>query len=294
MDDKKIALISPSSPADTDLLQQSVRFIESYGHRVIQSPKFNLRNWYCAGTVENRIQDLLWAINEADCDVIWIARGGYGLLQCLDHLSDIPMTEKIVIGSSDSTILLEALYRTGSRKLIHGPMVEKLSAYNDIQSQKYVMDIISKDFLIPVRKFVPANALAIRDHVIEGSVAGGNLTVMASLCGTKFQFDGTDKILFLEDVKEPLYRLDRVIHQLYFSNVMSGVKAIVLGEFMDCSFSGDEEQKVELLVAKLLEPLSIPVFFGAEFGHGPHNLAWKYGAKATLRNGNLTYMNTKL
>lgn len=284
-----IAIIAPSSSPDMEYLKLGIDYIESLGHRVILSPNINARTGYCAGTAKQRADDIRWAFEEAEGNVVWMARGGYGLVHCLPELQRLAATHKTVIGSSDATLLLELLYQRGSTRLIHGPMVERLAWYSDDKSKKSVTTWLHRDPATVSMKLKSANAVSDGNQTITGPLTGGNLTVIASLCGTPLQHDAKGCILLLEDVKEPLYRIDRSLQQLILSGVFNRVKAIVLGEFLSCTVGSDVMVDIIPKIIDILMPLQIPIYYDGPFGHGKHNISWPYRKNGEIRNNCLYF-----
>lgn len=283
-----VAIIAPSSGPDMKYLKQSIDWIESRGYRVVLGPHIEARSGYCAGSAKQRAHDLRWALEEAEGNTVWLARGGYGLVHCLPDLLSLPSTDKTIIGSSDATLLLELLCQRGSGRLVHGPMVERLAYYSDEQSQNAVMAWVNGKAGEIFWRLKPGNSLAHTCQPCRAPLTGGNLTVIASLCGTVLQHKAQGCFFLLEDVNEPLYRIDRCLQQLIFSGVFNGVKAIILGEFHACTASGQREKDIIPKIIDILAPLKIPLFYDGPFGHGKHNIAWPYRQNATLSGSCMT------
>lgn len=253
--------------------------IRSWGYRVVAGKHIDQAWRYTAGTVEQRNEDLCWAMEDPEVDIVWLARGGFGLQHCLPHLP-VFSEDKIVIGYSDATALLNFLYLRGHRKLIHGPLVDTLATEVDDATRARVQQLLQHP---------ESNGSILGNMVINpdstntsGLLIGGNITMLASLVGTPWAARTCGSILMLEDITEHAFRLDRCLVQLLSSGALDGVRAIVLGEFIRCFMPAGADYSASELVADILRPLNIPIIQGAPFGHGKKNLAWPFGRLAKI------------
>jgi len=280
-----IAVIAPAGVPEIADLETGMRLLREWGFHLIEGPHARARHRYQAGSVAERAADLAWALSAPGIDAVWLARGGYGCVQCLPGLpADLPR-DRLVIGCSDATALLAALACRGHTHLIHGPMVEGLVARADETTRAWIRDLLMGGTL-PEMKVQPVCG---PKEPVSGPLVGGNLTVLASLAGTPYAMRSADAIVVLEDVGEVLYRLDRCVMQLRLSGALRHARAIVLGEFVRCHPPRGAGYTVTEVLPDLFEPLGIPVYATAEIGHGERNLAWHYGGAATLRDGALQF-----
>ena len=275
-----IAVIAPAGPLDTADLDRGLALLRDWGFKVVEGRHLRERHRYTAGTLAARSGDLNWALNDAQIDAVWLARGGFGCIHCLPLLPpDLPK-DRIVIGCSDATALLVALAARGHGNLFHGPMVEGLVVRADDATRAWIRHRLMGSE--PHR--IDVTPLCGPQKEVAGPLMGGNLTVLASMAGTPFAMPPEPGIVVLEDVSEALYRLDRSVAQLRLSGALHHAQAILLGEFLRCPPPKDAAYSLEDVLLELFEPLGIPVFSTTEIGHGARNLAWKYGEVITLKD----------
>jgi muramoyltetrapeptide carboxypeptidase len=281
---RTIAVISPSGIPDPQGLEQGLALIRSWGHDVVEGKHLRATWRYMGGTGKERSDDLCWALREPGIDVVWVARGGFGIQHCLAALPEHSVDDRVVIGCSDVTALFQFLYLRGHRQLVHGPWVDALATGVDDatrDSVRKVLDLGRQGELMTTRTSAGHEA-------VRGPLLGGNLTMQASLCGSPWQLRANGAILMLEDVTEHAFRMDRSLLQLRNSGALDGVRAVVLGEFTRCHLPANADYTADQLVAELLQPLGVPVVVGAPFGHGRSNLAWPYGREARLQGNRLS------
>ena len=278
---RTIAAISPSGIHEPSKLAQSIELVESWGHRVVCGPNHEKRHLYTAGTVSERISDVRWAMESPEIDVIWFIRGGYGTAQLLAHLP--PVCTKPIVGFSDATALLAHGWTQGPDKprwseLYHGPVLNSLYSLCDDDSQRHVQRWLATGQTPNMRgeyAFGPRTTVA-------GPLVGGNLCVLASLCGGSTLGDYKGCILALEDIAEPLYKIDRMLLQLEISGVFDGIAGILLGSFHNCHPPRDAEYTLMDVLKERLAHLDIPVYVNSPFGHNDINWIWKYGQQTQL------------
>jgi muramoyltetrapeptide carboxypeptidase len=273
-----IAVIAPAGVPEPADLETGMGLLRHWGFHLIEGTHLRARQRYQAGTVAERAADLAWALTAPGIDALWLARGGYGCVQCLPDLpADLPR-DRLVIGCSDATALLAALASRGHTRVIHGPMVEGLVARADETTRAWIRDLLMGCTLPELK----VQRVCGPKQPVSGPLVGGNLTVLASLAGTPYALRAADAIVVLEDVGEALYRLDRCVMQLRLSGALRHARAIVLGEFIRCHPPRDASYTAMDVLPDLFEPLGIPVYATTEIGHGPRNLAWHYGGAVCI------------
>jgi muramoyltetrapeptide carboxypeptidase len=288
---RTIAVVAPASIPNREGLERGIELLRSWGYRVVLGKNVHATWRYSAGTVSQRAEDLRWALEDPEIDAVWLARGGFGVQHCLPVLAAVSLSDKMVIGNSDATALLQYLYLQGQRRLIHGPTVETLVDEVDDATRDAVRQVLAS----------PEHAGALHGTSVIGSYAaprtgpvlGGNITMLASLAGTPWALRAAGSILMLEDITEHAFRLDRSLLQLRLSGALEGVNGIVLGDFIRCHLPPGADYTASELVADLLRPLGVPIVQGATFGHGKTNLPWQYGRAATLEGFSLSFSNTQ-
>jgi len=281
----RIAVVAPAGIPDPDLLEAGMALLREWGYEVIPGEHLRAFFRYNGGTTQQRTQDLNWALTGEGIDAVWLARGGYGCVHCLPHLPAMPPKNRVLVGNSDATSLLSALYGRGHTHLIHGPMLESLATRVDDETRSGMQRLLTTSEAPALR----VDQLCGPPGNIEGNLVGGNLTVLASVAGTPWGLAETQGIVMLEDVGEAAYRLDRCVMQLITSGVLRAARAVVLGEFTRCTLPRNATFTIADIMRELLEPLGLPVFTSAEFGHGGRNFPWMYGGCASVQEGAVKY-----
>jgi muramoyltetrapeptide carboxypeptidase len=281
-----VALVAPAGPVDDQAIRTATRRCRDLGFVPVPGDSVTRRLGYLAGTDEERAADLQAAIG-GDATAIWALRGGYGTLRTLRHVDLEPLAHqpKAFIGFSDNTIVHLALRRLGLVSF-HGPHA----------GYRHFPDVTASVFRSVVMSDRPAGVLPLPDGVrprtlvpgtAEGPLVGGNLAMLGAACGTPYQPDTRGAILFLEDVDEAPYRVDRLLVQLRLAGLLDGVAGVALGDFTppaDVNGSPDGPTADDVLL-ELLAPLGVPIVAGLPFGHGEENWTLPVGVRARLDGG---------
>lgn len=286
----RVALIAPAGPVDDERIERAITNCERLGLEPVIAPAARERADYLAGSDAMRARDLRDALTDPAIDAVWAIRGGYGTMRTLAELRQLPQhPPKPYIGFSDNTAVHLALLRSGVVSF-HGP-----HAGGDFP--EFTEDAFRRVLFEPeAAGTLPlddggAAPVRIRGGTATGELTGGNLSLVAALIGTPWQPELRGRLLFLEEVAESFYRMDRMFTQLRLAGILDGVAGIVLGRFAGCC--GDEpERTIEDLFAELLEPLGVPVASGFPFGHVQANWTLPMGVRARLDadEGSLTLL----
>ncbi len=277
-----IAIISPSSSTDTTTINGGIRTLESWGYHCVVGP--NALNDYhgFAGTIDERLSDLLWALREPSVKAVMCSRGGDGAAHLLARLSldTLRQYPKTIIGFSDVTALLCAEARAGV-KGIHGSMCWALKTYegNDTISQT-LRRLLQGE--LPTYRVAP-HPLDIKGRA-EGIVVGGNLSVYNDLAGSDFDpllLD--DIILFMEDTGEGMSKVDRMLHNLEIRGLLPHLRGIIVGQFNKYKHPENSFQDMYQMLHEYMKHYGIPVCFDFPVGHAHlRNFPLLTGARATL------------
>lgn len=277
-----IAIISPSSSTDTTTINGGIRTLESWGYHCVVGP--NALNDYhgFAGTIDERLSDLLWALKEPSVKAVMCSRGGDGAAHLLARLSldTLRQYPKTIIGFSDVTALLCAEARAGV-KGIHGSMCWALKTYegNDTISQT-LRRLLQGE--LPTYQVAP-HPLDIKGRA-EGIVVGGNLSVYNDLAGSDFDpllLD--DIILFMEDTGEGMSKVDRMLHNLEIRGLLPHLRGIIVGQFNKYKHPENGFQDMYQMLHEYMKHYGIPVCFDFPVGHAHlRNFPLLTGARATL------------
>lgn len=293
--DGRLALIAPAAAIAEDVLEATLAQLDVLGVRYHLGQHVRARHRYLAGTPEQRLDDLHQSFTQADISAVWCLRGGYG---CAQLVADIDWTllrqasPRPLIGFSDLSILLEAFAQRGL-PAIHGPVAtalghQALSAPGGQRERLASMQALWS-LLKGQHRQLPLRHISGPQHVVEGTLQGGNLTALASVCGTAAELRlAEDSILILEDVGEPYYRLERSLWQLLHSFAGQRPRAVCLGSFTDCPRRG-VQHSLEQIIGEYLAPLGVPLYGDLPSGHGDVNYPWPYGQRARLSGGNLSW-----
>jgi muramoyltetrapeptide carboxypeptidase len=236
---------------------------------------------YLAGADDARLAALVEALKDPEAKAVFLGRGGYGLLRIIDRLDTALLREnpKPIVGFSDGTALLAFAAQAGVAA-IHGPVVTQLARLPAEDHAALFSLLESPEPQALLRGLSP-----LRPGGAVGPLLGGNLEVFTRLLGTKYLPDLDGAILFLEDVGERPYRIDRLLTHLQLAGVFDRVAAVIFGDLVGCEEPPGSHVGSPLaadVVKERLARLAVPVALGAPVGHGSRNLALPYGVRAQL------------
>lgn len=277
-----VVIISPSSAlADGALIEGAQRTLEGWGLRVRVAPHALDHVGHFAGRDADRLADLMDAVRDPEVKCILCSRGGYGVLRLLEAADLAPLKEqpKWMIGFSDITAMHAAFSQVGCCSL-HAPMAKALAHSH---SNKRVLHNMH-DILFGLKTMnykVDAHPMN-RLGKAEGRLFGGNLSLLYALQGTPFQFPFDGAILFIEDLSEKLYHIDRMMHNLRLSGALSRIGGLVVGQFTDMVPNVEFGQTLEEIILSMVEGYDIPVCFNFPVGHVGNNVPLVEGANVRL------------
>ena len=281
----RIALVAPAGPLSEGAVDRALDRIRSWGWDPVEGEHARRRHGYLAGSDDQRAADLNAALRAPDNDAIWFLRGGYGTMRIIDRIDWGALLERPrpVIGFSDITAVHLAIRRHGLVSF-HGPhpATVELPPYAERGIHRMLTDP-SPAGAIPFPADGPQRAHTVVGGRAEGPLVGGNLSLLAATVGTPYAVDARGAILFLEEVGEPAYRVDRLLSQLRLSGALDGVAGVAVGAISDSPDDGDDAlpAPAELLLDRLGE-LGVPVAFDFPFGHVPNNWTIPVGVRARL------------
>ena len=289
----RIALIAPAGPLlERDDRTRGEELCRALGMEPVMAPNAGSRYGYLAGTDEQRLADLNAALTNARVDAVWCLRGGYGMTRILPGVDFAALERhpKPVIGYSDITALINAIARRSGVVAFHGPMSRSsLSPFSRWHFDRVLTNLSEAGRLGRIAQ--PADVLVPRENrlvtlspgVAEGRLAGGNLTMIQALIGTQYFPDLDDAILFLEDVGEDLYSVDRMLAHLRMIGALARLKGVIVGRFTEMKRGTDDGALGfdEVLETYFL-PLKIPVAYGFPLGHIDDQWTLPIGVKARL------------
>lgn len=288
-----IGLITPASYIDDNGLQKAVENIEGLGFKVKLAKNIRAERGFNAGTDAQRLADLHDMFTDKQVQGIWCARGGYGCSRLLPNINYqlIKNNPKVLIGFSDITALIQAIYKETGLVGFHGPVGS--SDFTDytkeyltkvlIEPQEKLTINLSKENEELAKSNKVYQTATIRGGKAMGELVGGNLSLLAPLAGTKYQPNIKGRLLFIEEIGESPYRIDRMLTQLRQSYPLKDAAGIILGVFRGCEMKeGSRSLSLMETLKDRLGDLGIPVFYGTAIGHIANNMTLPVGGKARL------------
>jgi muramoyltetrapeptide carboxypeptidase len=273
-----VAIIATARKVSKEEIQPAVTFFESYGLSVLLGKNLFESNNQYAGTDEQRIEDLQWALNDENIKAIIIARGGYGTVRLIEQIdfTQFKTHPKWLVGYSDVTVLHNAIHQIGFATL-HATM-----PLNFTKSEEATKSMVDALFGNLTQIETEENYSNIYGKS-KGQLVGGNLSLIYSLSGTPFDIDTTDKILFIEDLDEYLYHLDRMMMQLKLSGKLKHLKGLIVGGMTDMKDNMIPFGKFpEDIILDAVKEYDYPVCFDFPAGHIDRNLAIYFGREVEL------------
>jgi muramoyltetrapeptide carboxypeptidase len=289
----RIALVAPAGPLlDRDDLTRANELCRALGYEPVLGKNSYRRFGYFAGTDEERLADLNTALQDPSITAIWCIRGGYGSIRLLDGVDYAAITRqpKALIGFSDATALLNAVNRLTGVVTFHGPVARAGMA--DFSRRHFQQVLAQADAPIRLGRLPqPAGVLVPQDNrivtlfggIAEGPLAGGNLTLLQCLIGTPYFPQLAGALLFLEDVGEDLYRVDRMLAHLRLIGALRRLAGVLIGRFSEIKrATSDGALGFDEVLAGYFEPLGIPVAYGFPVGHIDAQWTLPLGVRARL------------
>jgi muramoyltetrapeptide carboxypeptidase len=273
-----IGVVAPAGCVDEEALRAGVQAIRERGFKVEVSQNIGARKGYLAGGAEERRLELERFFSRDDIDAIFCARGGFGSVQTLPLLQrEFAPQTKIFVGYSDITILLNWLLQAYGLVTFHGPMVamDFAMGLSESSAERFW------GILTGVRSAWSCDlGEAIRPGQAVAPMMGGCLSLLVTTLGTPYEIDSRGKLLFLEEVGEKPYRVERMLTHLKMAGKLDGLAGVVLGDFVDCD--GEGSRDVRQIVAEIFATAHYPVVMGLAAGHGQENLLLPFGVAMEL------------
>lgn len=286
-----VIILSPASPPKSDHWLQGVETLKKWGLNPIFSPNHLATHFGLAGTDNQRFEDFQWALNHPTAKAIFPIRGGYGSSRFIDRLDFTTFLQKPkwLVGFSDITAPLMHLNAL-NMACIHGPMPHNFIQEGGNSALEHLHQLLFTGNLTISCNPHPLNKWG----SVEAEISGGNLSLVAHLIGTKSFPNMNGKILFLEEIGERLYHVDRMLVQLKRAGILENLAGLIIGGFTDCQEASLEMGKNAFeLIAEHTEHYQYPVAFDFPAGHIPNNQPILFGVKSKFLVNNsevqLTY-----
>ena len=292
--DDTIGLITPAGVITPEKLNNTKSFLHNLGYKTFHTDHVLMQKGYLAGDDKALLNDFHLMFEKTDIDAILCIRGGYGTMRFISDIDYdlIRNNPKILIGYSDITALLQAIYKKTGLIGFHG--VVGTSAFTEY-TLSYFPDILENRLAQrSIYSFPPKeNSIeaylpyVIKHGKAKGKLVGGNLALLASLMGTPYEVDFENNLVFIEDIGEPPYRIDRMLTQILLSGKLQKASGIILGVFNNCDIDGKEitrENSLSLkeVILDRLGNLKIPIMYGFSFGHIKNQAIFPVGINAEM------------
>jgi muramoyltetrapeptide carboxypeptidase len=264
----RVALVAPASPFDRDDFERGLVELRALGFEPVYDERVFARRGYTAGDADLRAAAFMDAWCDPSVSALVAVRGGYGSVHLLPLLPPdvIRSQPKLFVGYSDTTSILTFLTQRCALVAIHGPMIERrISLGPDGYDRESFLACLTR--AEPMGELAPAGLVPIRDGEAVGPLTGGTLTQLVASLGTPYAFDPPkDSVLFLEDVAERPYRLDRMVTQLRLAGIFERVKAVIWGQMPGCDEPAGSPTARQV-IAEMFQRFQGPVVFNFPSGH---------------------------
>ncbi len=284
-----VAIVATARKISKEEIEPSVEILNNWGLHVVFAPNLFKEHDQFAGTDKERTAGLQWALDNKKIKAVFIARGGYGTLRIIDNIDLKKFVEnpKWVVGYSDTTILHSYLLNAGVAS-IHGTMPFQF------KQNEEATESLRKALFGEKQEYECQGHLLNRKGEAKGEVVGGNLSLLYALSGSDTDIETKGKILFIEDLDEYLYHIDRMMLQLKRSGKLKNLKALIVGGMTEMRDNKIPFGKTaEQIIFDAVKEYKYPVCFNFPAGHIQRNLAFYIGKKAHLKvdkkGGQLSY-----
>ncbi|MDR0811361.1 MAG: LD-carboxypeptidase [Paludibacter sp.] len=278
---KKAIIISPSGAIDEKYIDGAKNALAEWEFSVQEGKSARGKFGRFAGTEQERISDLQQALDDENAQIILCSRGGYGLVQIIDKIDFTRFIQnpKTIVGFSDITVLHNALAKIGIPS-VHAIMAKHLTELPaNAESVIALREILNG--VLP--KYQIENYPLNRKGEGKGKLAGGNLSVIYGLRSTPYDLDFDGKILFIEDICEKPYHIDRMMQNLRLGKALENLAGLVVGQFAECTEDPLMNATIYEIILNAVKNYDYPVCFNFPAGHAERNLPLVLGGKAVLK-----------
>jgi muramoyltetrapeptide carboxypeptidase len=300
-----VGIFAASSVVPQIEFRAGVEHLRKHGFEPRIQPQVSAEEFIHPGSDVDRVRAFAELADDPSLPILWAARGGYGATRLIPHLDKLPVPnrKKLLVGYSDVTVLHEFVRRRWGWSTLHAPMPAAASFPSlDAKEWNAVVQYVRGETADPPWQHATLSWLTNPPaSTIRAELIGGNLSLWAAMVGTSLAASGQDRIIFLEDVDEPFYRIDRMVIQLEQSGAFDGAAAIVLGDFTNCNDEDNQcladpatgakkslrkmypqPEAFERIFGDLGRRVGVPVAHGLPVGHGPHYAPLPLGANYEL------------
>ena len=279
----RVGVVAPAGPVDQKTLEKGLSVIKRMGFCPVLAEHIYEKDRYLAGTDAQRTKDLHGFFRDPEIRGIFCARGGYGVNRVLPRLNPSIISEnpKVFVGSSDITLLILFLVQQCSMVTFHGPMIAgNFGRYPMTKSKRQFGRILLGNKA--GKRLTAKEARIFRPGVGEGKLIGGCLTLLCRSLGTPWEIRTRNKILLLEDVNEPIYKIDGMLWHLKQAGKFRGIRGIIFGEMVNCQPSKKTNGSFNEILKEVFAGSSFPIVTDFPSGHGREMLTLPMGVEAKL------------
>jgi muramoyltetrapeptide carboxypeptidase len=284
-----LGVIAPASPTTEENVKKSYDSLVEMGFKVKMGKSCYGNYGYLAGPDGLRAGDINNMFKDKEVDGIICLRGGYGTPRILDLLDYdlIKNNPKIFIGYSDITALHIAITKISNLVTFHGPMLSSdlIGGFNDFSKRSLYNFIMEGKFIGSIKNPKGEEIETINGGIAEGEIIGGNLSLIADTIGTPYEIDLKGKILFIEEIGEEPYQIDRMLTQLRLSGKLKEAEGIILGDFNNCvakTLKYDDSLTLKQVIEDIIKPIERPTIANLRAGHCEPMVTLPFGVKAKL------------
>lgn len=286
-----VGLISPAGPVKEELLYKGIHTLEDMGLGVRLGKHVGDKKCYLAGSDEDRVEDLNKMFSDPEVKGIFCVRGGYGSTRIL-HMIDYDLimeNPKIFVGYSDITALHLAIERSTGLVTFHGPMAAEMTEDFPLYNKRYLQEILfdacsSKEIKNPPGESA-IESLFLGN--VQGSIKGGNLSLLCSTIGTEYEIDTKGCIFFVEEIGEPPHKIDRMLNHLKMAGKFKDAAAIVFGQWTNCRDDRHPKYSVYSIMKEIAGEEKKPCLANLMIGHGKYNITIPLGCKAVIEGSRI-------
>jgi len=287
-----VGLIAPGYALSAKALENAISNVKSMGFKPYHTSRIIGHHGYLSNTDKMRVEDIHEMFLDPEVDGIICARGGYGCTRILDQINYDYITQnpKVLVGFSDITALANTIHEKTGLITFHGPVGTTLDNEYSRRNLHKIITNSTQGLTITAERYSD-QAIASDDtfeqYVINpgevtATLIGGNLSLLSAMCGTKFDLDYTDKLVFIEDIDEDPYSVDRMFTQLLSAPTFKHAAGIVLGVFKGCNEPERMSFTLKEVILDRIKHLNVPSIYGYSIGHIDRNLTLPIGIKASL------------
>lgn len=281
-----IGIVGPASPMMTERLTNGIQYLQNRGFQIKLGEHIHDVHGYLAGRDDDRVRDLNQMFLDDEVAAIFCTRGGYGaprILPGVDYEA-IRRRPKILVGYSDITALQLAMFKKTGLVTFSGPMVAvEMGKGIDPITEAHFWKVLTEPITGSQMRVKSTSGFCLRPGKARGRLLGGCLSLIASLLGTPFLPDFRGAILFLEDVGEEPYRIDRMLAQLKLAGILNEVNGIVFGQFPECvPRSSAPSLNLSEVIAEMTADLRVPILIDFPYGHIDEKYTLPIGVEAAL------------